>query len=136
MLVVGKFVLTLLQRAFFPRRARTAGRSQIREVSFILGATAVTVGVFKEQYALLSITLNPFLFPSSPLDRSTPVEDARLLVAARSHGPVQAPLGESLREHVVVIGCGLMGQHLVHALCQGESLLVIEQDISVLKKKP
>jgi hypothetical protein len=29
-----------------------------------------------------------------------------------------------------------MGQHLVHALCQGESLLVIEQDISVLKKKP
>jgi hypothetical protein len=29
-----------------------------------------------------------------------------------------------------------MGQHLVHALCQVESLLVIEQDISVLKKKP
>jgi monovalent cation:H+ antiporter-2, CPA2 family len=66
MLVVGKFVLTLLQRVFFPQRARTAGRSQIREFSFILGATAVTVGVFKEQYALLSITLNPFLFQALP----------------------------------------------------------------------
>src|SRR5436305_6357188 len=45
-IVVGKFVLTVLQGMFFPRPAQTAlilaaGRSQIGEFSFILGATAV-----------------------------------------------------------------------------------------------
>ena len=77
-IVLGKFVLTVLQGVLFPRPARTAlilaaGRSQIGEFSFILGATAVALGVFtEEQYALilagalLSITLNPLLFRAFP----------------------------------------------------------------------
>jgi K+:H+ antiporter len=56
-IVLGKFVLTILQGLLFPRPARpalilAAGRSQIGEFSFILGTAGLALGVFKEeQYA-------------------------------------------------------------------------------------
>ncbi len=77
-IVLGKFVLTVLEGMLFPRPARTAlilaaGRSQIGEFSFMLGTAGIALGVLKqEQYvlllagALLSITLNPFLFRVLP----------------------------------------------------------------------
>src|SRR6266536_2892850 len=127
-IVLVKFVLTIPQGMLFPRPARTAlilaaGRSQIGEFSFILGAAGIALGVFKEeQYslllagALLSITLNPFLFRALPWIethlRKVPVFWSLL----DRHGPVQAPIAESLRDHVVVIGCGRVGQHLVNVL--------------------
>src|SRR6266496_3271741 len=140
--VLGKFVLTIPQGMLFPRPARTAlilaaGRSQIGEFSFILGAAGIALGVFKEeQYslllagALLSITLNPFLFRALPWIethlRKVPVFWSLL----DRHGPVQAPIAESLRDHVVVIGCGRVGQHLVNVLGHlGIPRLVVEQDI-------
>src|SRR5438270_11659499 len=141
-IVLGKFVLTLLQGALFPRPGRTAlilaaGRSQIGEFSFILGAVAVTLGVFKEeQYALLlagallSITLNPFLFRALPwIEAHLRKIHAFWSLLAR-HGPARAPVAESLRDHVVVIGCGRVGQHLVKVLGHlGIPRLVVEQDI-------
>ena len=141
-IVLGKFVLTIPQGMLFPRPARTAlilaaGRSQIGEFSFILGTAGIALGVFKEeQYslllagALLSITLNPFLFRALPWIethlRKVPVFWSLL----DRHGPVQAPIAESLRDHVVVIGCGRVGQHLVNVLGHlGIPRLVVEQDI-------
>ncbi|OLC60656.1 MAG: sodium:proton exchanger [Ktedonobacter sp. 13_1_40CM_4_52_4] len=141
-IVLGKFVLTIPQGMLFPRPARTAlilaaGRSQIGEFSFILGTAGIALGVFKEeQYslllagALLSITLNPFLFRALPWIethlRKVPVFWSLL----DRHGPVQAPIAESLRDHVVVIDCGRVGQHLVNVLGHlGIPRLVVEQDI-------
>src|SRR5438045_7106559 len=77
-IVLGKFVLTVLQGLLIPRPARTAlilaaGRSQMQHFFFILGTARIALGLFKEeQYslllagALLSITLNPFLFRALP----------------------------------------------------------------------
>ncbi len=141
-IVVGKFVLTVLQGMFFPRPAQTAlvlaaGRSQIGEFSFILGATAVALGLLKqEQYtllltgALLSITLNPFLFRALPWIEARLRKVPALWSLLDRHGPVQAPVPESLRDHVVVIGCGRVGHHLVNVLGHlGIPRLIVELDI-------
>lgn len=53
-IVVGKYVLTLLQGVLFPRPGRTTpvvatGRSQIGDFSFMPGAAAVTLGVLKQE---------------------------------------------------------------------------------------
>ncbi len=141
-IVVGKFVLTVLQGIFFPRPAQTAlilaaGRSQIGEFSFILGEAAVALGLLKqEQYALLlagallSITLNPFLFRTLPWVETHLRKVPALWSLLDRHGPVQAPVAESLRDHVVVIGCGRVGQHLVNILGHlSIARLVVEHDI-------
>jgi monovalent cation:H+ antiporter-2, CPA2 family len=141
-IVLGKFVLTVLQGMLFPRPARTtlilaAGRSQIGEFSFILGTAGVALGVFKqEQYALLlagallSITLNPFLFQALPWIEAHLRKVPAFWSLLDRHGPVQAPVAETLRDHVVVIGCGRVGQHLVDVLgLLGIPRLVVEQDI-------
>jgi monovalent cation:H+ antiporter-2, CPA2 family len=141
-IVLGKFVLTTLQGVLFPRPARTAlilaaGRSQIGEFSFILGATAVALGVFnEEQYALLlagallSITLNPLLFRALPWIEAQLRKMHAFWSLLDRHGPAQAPIAESLRDHVIVIGCGRVGQHLVNVLERlGIPRLVVEQDI-------
>jgi CPA2 family monovalent cation:H+ antiporter-2 len=141
-IVLGKFVLTVLQGLLFPRPARTAlilaaGRSQIGEFSFILGAAAVALGLLKEeQYALLlagallSITLNPFLFRAVPWIEAHLRKMHAFWSLLDRHGPVQAPVAESLRDHVIVIGCGRVGQHLVNILGRlGISRLVVEHDI-------
>lgn len=141
-IVLGKFVLTVLQGTLLPRPARTAlilaaGRSQIGEFSFILGTAGIALGLFKqEQYslllagALLSITLNPFLFRALPWIEAHLRKVPTFWSLLDRHGPVQAPIAESLRDHVVVIGCGRVGQHLVNVLGHlAIPRLVVEQDI-------
>lgn len=141
-IVLGKFGLTVLQGMLFPRPARTAlilaaGRSQIGEFSFILGTAGIALGLFKEeQYALLlagallSITLNPFLFRALPWIEASVRKVPAFWSLLDRHGPVQPPIAESMRDHVVVIGCGRIGQHLVNVLGHlGILRLVVEQDI-------
>jgi monovalent cation:H+ antiporter-2, CPA2 family len=141
-IVLGKFVLTVLQGTLFPRPARTAltlaaGRSQIGEFSFILGASGVALGLLKEeQYslllagALLSITLNPFLFRVLPWVEAHLRKLPAFWTLLDRHGPVQEPVAESLRDHVVVIGCGRVGKHIVDVLGHlGIPRLVVELDI-------
>jgi len=141
-IVLGKFVLTVLQGLLFPRPARTAlilaaGRSQIGEFSFILGSVAVALGLLKEeQYALLlagallSIALNPFLFRALPWIETHLRKMHTFWEVLDRHGPVQAPVVESLRDHVIVIGCGRVGQYLVNVLGNlGIARLVVEHDI-------
>jgi monovalent cation:H+ antiporter-2, CPA2 family len=141
-IVLGKFVLTILQGIILPRPARTAlilaaGRSQIGEFSFILGTAGIALGVFKEeQYslllasALLSITLNPFLFRTLPWIEAQLRKVPAFWSLLDRHGSVQAPIEEPLQDHVVVIGCGRVGQHLVNVLGHlSIPRLVVEQDI-------
>ena len=141
-IVVGKFVITILQGMFFPRPARTtlilaAGRSQIGEFSFILGEVAVALGLFNEgQYmlllaaALLSITFNPFLFRTLPWIEAQLRKIPAFWSLLDRHGPVQTPVIEAMRDHVVVIGCGRVGQHLVNVLGHLDiTHLVVENDI-------
>jgi len=141
-IVLGKFVLTVMQGMLFPRPARTAlilaaGRSQIGEFSFILGASGVALGLLKEeQYslllagALLSITLNPFLFRVLPWVEAHLRKLPAFWSLLDRHGPVQEPVAESLRDHVVVIGCGRVGKHIVDVLGHlGIPRLVVELDI-------
>src|SRR2546425_3026529 len=141
-IVLGKFVLTVLQGLLIPRPARTAlilaaGRSQIGEFSFILGTAGIALGVFnEEQYALLlagallSITLNPFLFRALPWIEAHLRKVPAFWSLLDRHGSVQAPMEESLRDHVVVIGCGRVGQNLVNVLGHlSIPRLVVEQDI-------
>ena len=113
-IVLGKFVLTVLQGLIFPRPARTAlilaaGRSQIGEFSFILGTAGIALGVFNEEQnalllagALLSITLNPFLFRALPWIEAHLRKMHAFWSLLDRHGPVQAPVAESLRAHVIV----------------------------------
>ncbi|HEU5346995.1 MAG TPA: cation:proton antiporter [Ktedonobacterales bacterium] len=140
--VVGKSVLTLLSGFALPAPARTmlvvaAGRSQIGEFSFLLAQSAVVVGIFTSaQYSLilassiLSILVNPFMFrlmdPVESLLRRSPDLWRRL----NRHGHAPHPVTEGLSEHVVVIGYGRVGQHIVTVLGHlNVPRLVVETDI-------
>lgn len=145
LIVVGKWMITLLLGAAFRQSAHTslivaAGRGQIGEFSFILGQAGVALGLLtQEQYALIlagaiiSIIINPFLF------RALPWLEGRLqawpaLWKLLDHQPVRPelePVPEGLREHVVVIGYGRVGHHIVHVLSSlNIPRLVIDLDIN------
>jgi monovalent cation:H+ antiporter-2, CPA2 family len=142
LIVLGKFLITLLLGLLFPRPARTAlviaaGLCQIGEFSFLLGQTGVSLKLLtQEQYsfllagALLSIALNPFVFRALPWIEAYLRKVPAFWSLLDRHGPVQASIAESLRDHVVAIGCGRVGQHLVNVLGHlGIPHLVVEQDI-------
>ncbi|HVU68041.1 MAG TPA: cation:proton antiporter, partial [Ktedonobacteraceae bacterium] len=145
LIVVGKWMITLLLGAAFRQSAHTSlivavGRGQIGEFSFILGQAGVALGLLtQEEYALIlagaiiSIILNPFLF------RALPWLEGRLqawpaLWKLLDHQPVRPelePVPEGLREHVVVIGYGRVGHHIVHVLSSlNIPRLVIDLDIN------
>jgi CPA2 family monovalent cation:H+ antiporter-2 len=141
LIVIGKPVATLLMGIIFPWPARTTlvvamGLSQIGEFSFILGQAGVSLGVLdRSQYslilagALLSITLNPVMFRLlDPLEKKLQ-RIPSLWRRLDRHKPVPIPLDESIEGHVVIIGYGRVGRHIVNVL--GEMSiprLVIDED--------
>ncbi|MBE3561622.1 MAG: cation:proton antiporter [Ktedonobacteraceae bacterium] len=142
LIVPGKFLLTALLTGMLARSTQTAlilaaGRSQIGEFSFLLASQAVTLGLLaQEQYslllaaAILSILLNPLLFRTLPslerIVRQMPILSAFL--KERQQVPAIPP--ERLRDHVVVVGYGRVGQHIVHVLGSlGLPRLVVELDL-------
>lgn len=141
LIVIGKPVITLLQGFLFPWPARTAlvvaaGLSQIGEFSFILGQAGVALGILsQDQYslilagALISITLNPLMFrligPAEKVLRHFPIAWKQL----DRHGPPPPPIEERLNGHVVIVGCGRVGHHLVDVLGEiSAPHLVVESD--------
>src|SRR5260370_8477523 len=116
-IVLGKFVLTVLQGMLFPRPARTAlilaaGRSQIGEFSFMLGPAGIALGLFKEeQYslllagALLSITLNPFLFRAPPWIEVHLRKVPAFWSLLDRPGPAPSPVAGSLQNPVRANAC-------------------------------
>lgn len=143
LIVVGKSALTLLSGFALPAPARTmlvvaAGRSQIGEFSFLLAQAGVALAILTQgQYslilvsAILSILVNPFMFrlvaPVESLLRRAPGLWRRL----DRHGPSPLPVAEGLSGHVVVVGYGRVGQHIVTVLGRlNIPHLVVEMDIS------
>jgi monovalent cation:H+ antiporter-2, CPA2 family len=130
LIVIGKPITTMLMGFIFPWPARTtlvvsAGLSQIGEFSFILGQAGVALGLLdRSQYslilagALLSITLNPAMFR---LIR--PVEQwlqkyPRVWKSFNRQGPPLPPVTETIEGHVVIVGYGRVGRHIVSLLEQ------------------
>ncbi|MHB8857359.1 MAG: cation:proton antiporter domain-containing protein [Bellilinea sp.] len=142
LIVVGKAVIVILLGLFFPRPARTfliiaVGLAQIGEFSFIIGQAGLSLNLLTaDQYSLIlagslvSITINPLMYNLLPwlekalrhlpgfwkrMDASTPIIEVK---------------EEDLQDHVVIVGYGRIGKHLVDVL---ESLhiplLVIESDV-------
>ncbi len=142
LVVLGKALVAALICLALRQPLRTAlvvaaGLSQIGEFSFILGLAGVKLGILQaEQYALIlavslvSITLNPLMFAAV-----APVE--RVLgrwIRRAGRGPAPGPVETLAAQgggHVVVVGCGRVGSHVVGVLGQvGVPRLVIESDAS------
>lgn len=147
LIVVGKYIVTVMLGLMFPWQARTAlvvaaGLSQIGEFSFILGQAGIKIGALnQDQYslilagALLSITVNPLMFrlitPTETWLKKFP-SVWRLL---DRHGPTPPPIEESLKDHVVIVGYGRVGRHIVELLEQMSiPHLVIEADAGKIEE--
>jgi len=142
LVVFGKAIIVLLLGLLFPRPARTfiviaVGLSQIGEFSFILGQGGLSLGLLQaDQYslilaaALISMTVNPFLYRLIPgmerLLRRAPGFWRRLEV----HRPPPEVDKRTLADHVVIVGYGRIGKHLVDVLQELRvPLLVMESDM-------
>ena len=141
LIVIGKTVTVLFLGFIFPWRAQTVlvlafGLSQIGEFSFILGQAGITLGLLnQDQYSLLlagslfSITLNPMMYrliaPTEKLIRKIPI----LWRIFDRHRIDAIPVETRLEGHVVIVGYGRVGRHIVNLLQQLDTpYLVIESD--------
>ncbi|MEF3275065.1 MAG: cation:proton antiporter [Chloroflexus sp.] len=142
LIVVGKALITQLLGFFLPASGRTmlivaAGLSQIGEFSFILGSAGMVLGLLsQEQYSLilagslLSIMVNPLMFRLiKPIEMLMQRLSPRLWQWFDSHPAQPADLVLPRANHVVVVGYGRVGQHIVNVLERlGVPRLVIEID--------
>jgi len=151
LVVIGKAIIVILLGLLFPRPARTflviaVGLSQIGEFSFILGQGGLSLGFLDaNQYSLIlaasliSITINPFMYQLLPILERTLRKVPGFWAKLEAHIPLTELNKEHLNKHVVIVGYGRVGKHLVDVL---ESLsipmLVIEADselITALNRK-
>lgn len=141
LVIFGKAILTLLIGLIIPRRARTflvvaVGLSQIGEFSFILGQGGLALGLLtNEQYslilagALISITVNPLMYKLLPWLEKELQRIPWLWSRLDRHANLPPVDTKSLEHHVVIIGYGRIGKHLVDVLNSlGIPQLVIEMD--------
>ena len=141
LVVVGKALITLLLGLVIPRQARTflvvaVGLSQIGEFSFILGQGGLSLGLLNnEQYslilaaALISITVNPLMYSLLPKLEAWLPRLPWLWNRLDKHHHLPPVETSSLEHHVVIIGYGRIGSHLVDVLKSLEiPQLVIEMD--------
>ena len=139
LIMIAKPLTTILMGFIFPWPARTtlvvaAGLSQIGEFSFIVGQAGVALGLLDQsQYSLilagslLSIMLNPVMFRLiGPVERwlqSMP-EIWKLI---NRQAPVTPLIEESIENHVVIVGYGRVGRHIVNLLGEmGIPYLVVD----------
>ena len=141
LIVVGKSMLTLLFGLVFPWQAHTAlvvgaGLSQIGEFSFILGQTGVSLGLLnQDQYslilagALLSITVNPLMFRLIPPTEKFLQKVPWLWRLLDRHHVISHAPEETIEGHVVIVGYGRVGHHIVDVLGEiSVPRLVIDAD--------
>ena len=144
-ILVGKTIASFAIVLFFRYSVHTAltisaSLAQIGEFSFILAALGVSLGLLPPEAqslvvagAIISITVNPFLFGLvDPLDRWIRRRRGVADVLEREAGEIaHLPPGmdeERLREHVVVVGSGRVGLPLARELAEhGIPHVVIEQ---------
>ena len=117
------------------------GINQIGEFSFVLASVAQGSGVFSEQlYGLIvgtaaaTLLLTPFLLKGAPqvLQWVEQSQCLQLIFKGRQPTLIGAET-EELTGHVVLAGCGRVGQTLMRMLYfQGHSILVIDNNEAVL----
>lgn len=142
LVVLGKSLLVVLMGLFFPHAARTfliiaVGMSQIGEFSFILGESGVSLHLLdSDQYALIlaasliSIALNPFMFKLLPYLERLRQRVTGAWKKLENNKSLPEAQTNQLVNHVVVIGYGRVGEHLVDVLQSLQvPLLVIEDDV-------
>ncbi len=141
LIVVGKALVTLLMGFVFPWPARTTlvlavSLSQIGEFSFILGQEELGLGLLNQsQYslilagALLSIILNtPAFRLIDPLEKWLRGIPPVWKLLDRQ-GPPLPDTMKSMEGHVVIVGYGRVGRHIVSLLGEMEiPHLVVEAD--------
>lgn len=151
LVVVGKAVIVLLLGLLFPRPARTflvvaVGLSQIGEFSFILGQAGLSLQLLvADQYslilaaALISITVNPLFYKLLPALERLLQHAPGFWKKLDANLPLPEIDEDQLDNHVVIIGYGRVGKHLVDVLeTLSIPLLVIEADaerITVLNQR-
>jgi CPA2 family monovalent cation:H+ antiporter-2 len=141
LIVIGKPVTTILMGFIFPWPARTtlvvaAGLSQIGEFSFIVGQAGVALALLdRSQYslilagALLSIMFNPLMFRLIRPVEAWFQRRPGLWKSLNRQGPALPPIEETIEDHVVIIGYGRVGKHIVSLLGEmGVPHLVVESD--------
>jgi CPA2 family monovalent cation:H+ antiporter-2 len=149
--VVGKslaaFVIVLLFR--YPVATAltvSASLAQIGEFSFILVGLGVTLGLLPEQGrdlvlagALLSITLNPFVFATiTPVTRWVRARPGLYALVERGATRLQTlpdnPRSNALRDHAVIVGFGRVGSMIGSALAREHlPYIVIERDLRLVE---
>jgi CPA2 family monovalent cation:H+ antiporter-2 len=147
MIVIGKAFITMLLGFAFPWPVRTtlvlaAGLSQIGEFSFILGQEGIGLGLLEQnQYslilagALLSITLNAPMFRLiNPLEKWLQRFPTLWKLLDR-HVPASHQIEEGIENHVVIVGYGRVGRHIVSLLGQmGIPHLVVDADAARIEE--
>jgi CPA2 family monovalent cation:H+ antiporter-2 len=139
LIVLGKGLVALALTLVLRQPALTAlvvaaGLAQIGEFSFILGQAALRLHMLTDaQYslilaaALLSITVNPLLF------KLVPGLERRLGRRLRARS-TEATVAPTLRDHVVVVGAGRVGSHIVDVLGRmNVPRLVVESDAATVE---
>ncbi|PKN91641.1 MAG: sodium:proton exchanger [Chloroflexi bacterium HGW-Chloroflexi-6] len=141
LVVFGKAIIVILMGFFFPRPARTflvvaVGLSQVGEFSFILGQGGLSLNLLdSNQYslilaaALISITVNPFMYKLLPWleTQLRRIPGFWKKLDANSH--ILEIKKDKLVDHVVIIGYGRVGKHMVDVLEKlSVPMLVIEAD--------
>ena len=128
LIVIGKALMTIFMGFVFPWPVSTtlvlaAGLSQIGEFSFILGQEGVRLGLLEQnQYslilagALLSITLNtPMFHLIHPLEKWLQ-RFPMLWKLLDRHISLPPQIEEGIENHVVIVGYGRVGRHIVSLL--------------------
>jgi CPA2 family monovalent cation:H+ antiporter-2 len=141
LIVIGKALITMVFGFVFPWPASTTlilagGLSQIGEFSFILGQEGLDLGLLEQsQYslilacALLSIILNTPVFRLISSLGKWLQKSPRIWQLLDHHKPTPPLLEESIKDHVVIVGYGRVGRHIVSLLGQmGIPHLVVEAD--------
>ena len=141
LIVIGKALITLVFGFVFPWPARTtlvlaAGLSQIGEFSFILGQEGMGLGLLdSSQYSLILAGSLLSIIVNTPMFRLVHVLESGLqklpLVwkLLDRHTPPPPLLEESIAGHVVIVGYGRVGRHIVSLMGEmGIPHLVVEAD--------
>jgi CPA2 family monovalent cation:H+ antiporter-2 len=141
LIIIGKALITLLFGFVLPWPARTtlvlaASLSQIGEFSFILGQEGMGLGLLDQaQYslilagALLSIILNTPMFRLIDPLESWLQKFPKVWKLLDRHEPPPPLIEESIKDHVVIVGYGRVGRHIVNLLQQmAIPHLVVEAD--------
>jgi len=142
LIVVGKAAAALILCILLGQPLRTGlvvgmGLSQIGEFSFILGSAGVQLGMLApDQYALIlagalvSISVNPLAFRAiDPLERLLGRSAALTRWTGRRPRVAEPSGAPSEGGHVVIVGCGRVGGHMVGVLGRvGVPRLVVESD--------